>query len=272
MWSFGVSLLIVAVPSGLIVPALGAGAIFGRLVGQVVSDTSPAIFAMVGAAAFLAGVSRMTVSLTVIMLELTGEVEYIPPFMIAILTAKVVVDGLHEEGVNDHTVLGEYLEPQHASSLARAHGGLAEDLIPPAQSMADMTLHLGPEYKVLKQTLAHKLHRMTRHGLRDAALVLVDDREMLHGIISEAELDFAVNEEGCLSDSEPFDILTGPLSAFVDRSPLTVNSNAPLEMVVEMVFQLGLRHVVIVEEGSSRVLGVVLKQQLILYLEHLRRL
>ncbi|KAK0738128.1 chloride channel [Schizothecium vesticola] len=260
------------VPSGLIVPALGAGAIFGRLVGQVVTDTSPAIFAMVGAAAFLAGVSRMTVSLTVIMLELTGEVEYIPPFMIAILTAKVVVDGLHEEGVNDHTVLGEYLEPQHASSLVRAHGGLAEDLIPPAQSMADMTLHLGPEYKVLKQTLAHKLHRMTRRGLRDAALVLVDDREMLHGIISEAELDFAVNEEGCLSDSEPFDILTGPLSAFVDRSPLTVNSNAPLEMVVEMVFQLGLRHVVIVEEGSSRVLGVVLKQQLILYLEHLRKL
>jgi chloride channel 3/4/5 len=65
----------------LIVPALGAGAIFGRLVGQIVPDTSAAIFAMVGAAAFLAGVSRMTVSLTVIMLELTGEVEYIPPFM-----------------------------------------------------------------------------------------------------------------------------------------------------------------------------------------------
>ena len=70
-----------SVPSGLIVPALGAGAIFGRLVGQIVPDTSAAIFAMVGAAAFLAGVSRMTVSLTVIMLELTGEVEYIPPFM-----------------------------------------------------------------------------------------------------------------------------------------------------------------------------------------------
>jgi len=70
-----------SVPSGLIVPALGVGAIFGRLVGQIVSDTSAAIFAMVGAAAFLAGVSRMTVSLTVIMLELTGEVEYIPPFM-----------------------------------------------------------------------------------------------------------------------------------------------------------------------------------------------
>jgi len=36
---------------------------------------------MLGASAFLAGVSRMTVSLTVIMFELTGEVEFIPPFM-----------------------------------------------------------------------------------------------------------------------------------------------------------------------------------------------
>lgn len=184
----------------------------------------------------------------------------------------MVVDALHEEGVNDHTVLGEYLEHEHASNIARSRGGLVEDLIPPSQSMADMTFHIGPEYKVLKHALSHKLERMKRHGLRDAALVLVDDREQLHGIISEAEMDFAVHEEGFLSDTEPFDVLTGPMSQFVDRSPLVLNSAAPLEMAVEMFYQLGLRHVVIVEEGTSRVLGVILKQQLILYLEHLRGL
>ena len=135
-----------------------------------------------------------------------------------------------------------------------------------------MTIHVGHEYRILKQALAHKLHRMRRHGLRDAALVLLDDHDQLHGIISEAELDFAVNQEGFLSDTEPFDVLTGPLAVFVDRSPLTINANAPLEMLVEMFYQLGLRHVVIVEEGSSRVLGVVLKQQFVLYLEHLRTL
>lgn len=43
------------VPSGIIIPALDAGAFFGRLVGQWVSTISPGIFAMVGAAAFLAG-------------------------------------------------------------------------------------------------------------------------------------------------------------------------------------------------------------------------
>lgn len=69
------------VPSGIIIPALDAGAFFGRLVGQLIPNISPGIFAMVGSAAFLAGVSRMTVSLAVIMFELTGEVSYTPAFM-----------------------------------------------------------------------------------------------------------------------------------------------------------------------------------------------
>jgi chloride channel 3/4/5 len=56
----------IKVPSGVIIPALDAGAFFGRLVGQLIPDISPGIFAMVGAAAFLAGVSRMTISLAVI--------------------------------------------------------------------------------------------------------------------------------------------------------------------------------------------------------------
>jgi chloride channel 3/4/5 len=57
------------VPSGIIIPALDAGAFFGRLIGQGITTISPGIFAMVGAAAFLAGVSRMTISLCVIMFE-----------------------------------------------------------------------------------------------------------------------------------------------------------------------------------------------------------
>lgn len=56
----------IKVPSGVIIPALDAGALFGRLVGQLIGGISPGIFAMVGAAAFLAGVSRMTISLAVI--------------------------------------------------------------------------------------------------------------------------------------------------------------------------------------------------------------
>lgn len=185
----------------------------------------------------------------------------------------MVVDALHEDGINDHTVLGEYLEHEHASRIARDAGGLAADLIPSQHSMRDMTLHVGPEHKVPAVTLAAKLARMRRHGLRDAGLVLVDDHELLYGFLAEAELDFAVHEGGRLGDGDggPFDVLSGPLAGFVDRTPLTVSAAAPLEMVVEMFYQLGLRHLVVVEEGTSRVVGVVLKQQLIMFLERLRR-
>ena len=57
------------VPSGIIIPALDGGAFFGRFIGQFITGLSPGVFAMVGAAAFLAGVSRMTISLCVIMFE-----------------------------------------------------------------------------------------------------------------------------------------------------------------------------------------------------------
>jgi chloride channel 3/4/5 len=59
----------IKVPSGVIIPALDAGALFGRIIGQWVGTISPGIFAMVGAGAFLAGVSRMTLSLVVVMFE-----------------------------------------------------------------------------------------------------------------------------------------------------------------------------------------------------------
>lgn len=96
-----------AIPSGLFIPSLYMGAAIGRLVGNVVHlllekavrtdvqvHVDPAIFAMVGAIAMLSGFCRMTVSIVVIMLELTGELTYVVPFMCAVLTAKLVGDSL----------------------------------------------------------------------------------------------------------------------------------------------------------------------------------
>jgi len=227
---------------------------------------------MVGAAAFLAGVSRMTVSLTVVMFELTGEVDYIPPFMIAILVAKWVADSLSSEGVYDlaQTVLGHpFLDLDHAMSIVRDEGSLVEELIPPARTMDEITVDVGPECKVSKYLLSVKLSQLKSRGLMDAGLVLVDGKGMLHGYLAEAELDFAIHE-GVLSDEEPVDLLNGPLSAFVDRTPLTICAKAPMEYAVEMFGKLGLRHLIVVEEGSSRVVGVIIKKRLVLYLENLQ--
>ena len=274
------------VPSGIIIPALDAGAFFGRLIGQWITDISPGIFAMVGAAAFLAGVSRMTISLCVIMFELTGELEYIVPHMIAILVAKWVADALEKEGVYDlaQTVLGHpFLDLDHAIVLVQAEKTLVEELIPPKQTMDDITVHIPKDNLVPRPLLASKLDKLKARGLLDSGLVLVQDG-MLQGYLAEGELDFGLTELGALYDANCKVRLLGQnqateeggegeldLTSFVDRTPLCVCAKAPMEYAVEMFGKLGLRHLCVVEEGSGRLVGVVIKKRLVVWLEGLKR-
>ena len=60
-------------------PTLFAGAGFGRIVGQLLKHhvsfptVEPGTYALIGAAAVLGGMARMTISLTVILIEATGK-------------------------------------------------------------------------------------------------------------------------------------------------------------------------------------------------------
>jgi chloride channel 7 len=78
------------------VPSLLIGSALGRLFGLIVTDVAggvhhgtdndwidPGVFALIGAAAFFAGLTRLTMSLTVIMIELTNETHFLLPLMTA---------------------------------------------------------------------------------------------------------------------------------------------------------------------------------------------
>lgn len=54
---------------------------------------------MIGAAAALGGVTRMTVSLIVIMFELTGGLTYIVPIMVAVMVSKWIGDAIVKGGM-----------------------------------------------------------------------------------------------------------------------------------------------------------------------------
>jgi len=94
------------VPAGLFVPSLYVGGCLGRAIGGLVLYTGigfeaggvvePGIYAMVGAGAMLAGVSRLTISLAVVLFELTGGLTYVVPFMLAVLIAKWAGDAVTE--------------------------------------------------------------------------------------------------------------------------------------------------------------------------------
>lgn len=267
------------VPSGIIIPALDAGAFFGRLVGQWITTISPGIFAMIGAAAFLAGVSRMTISLCVIMFELTGELEYIIPHMIAILVAKWVADALEKDGVYDlaQAVLGHpFLDADHAMHLVQGQQELVQRLIPPKKTMQDITVDVPKDNKISKGILDDKLEKLKERGLMDAGLVLVQNG-MLQGYLAEGELEFGLSTMGMHWDSTSRIRLLGEaeegdldLSMFVDRTPLTICAQAPMEYLVEMFGKLGLRYICVVEEGSGRLVGVVIKKRLVVWLEGLK--
>jgi chloride channel 3/4/5 len=57
------------------------------------------IYAIVGAAAVLGGVTRMTVCLVVIMFEVTGGLEYVLPVMVGVMMSKWVGDAFGKDSL-----------------------------------------------------------------------------------------------------------------------------------------------------------------------------
>lgn len=235
---------------------------------------------MVGAVSFLAGVSRMTISLAVICYELTGQIDYILPEMIGILVAKWISDALSSEGVYDlaQSVLGHpFLDLDHSLGLVQAQNALVEVLIPPEQTMREITVNVPASNRVSRKILQEKLDQLQRRGLMDAGLVLVQNGGMLQGYIAEGELSFGLSDLGQLYADDAEVRLLGDaeegefdLSSFVDRTPVSVCAKAPMEYAAEMFGKLGLRHLMVTEEGTGKLVGVIIKKRLVAYLDDLK--
>lgn len=114
IWTYGLS-----VSAGLFIPCLATGAAWGRLIGIGVQYIIPNVvrynylyifiiyiiiiiiitnfkdvgkYALIGAASQLGGAVRMTISLTIILIEATGDITFGLPLMICLLTAKWIGD------------------------------------------------------------------------------------------------------------------------------------------------------------------------------------
>ena len=101
------------VPSGILFPAIVIGSLGGRIVGLVMQSVlerlpvvlstsfcpdesqhciTPGVYAVVGAACFITGVTRLTISSVVLMMEMTGALTFVLPVMIGAIVAKWVND------------------------------------------------------------------------------------------------------------------------------------------------------------------------------------
>jgi chloride channel 7 len=81
-----------AVPAGLFLPGILIGCSLGRIFGLfvsnfIVSDIHPSTYAIIGAASVLAGYSRLSFSLAIIMLETTENVNLFLPVISALFVS-----------------------------------------------------------------------------------------------------------------------------------------------------------------------------------------
>ena len=112
------------VPAGIFVPSMAIGAAFGRTVGILVQALheafptspffsaclpdqpciTPGTYAFLGAAAALSGIMHITVSVVVIMFEITGALTYILPTMIVVGVTKAVSERFGHGGIADRMI------------------------------------------------------------------------------------------------------------------------------------------------------------------------
>jgi CIC family chloride channel protein len=94
------------VPGGLFTPSLATGALLGGVLGSAWSlmwpGVPPGLYAVIGAAAFLAATTHGPISSIVLVMELTGrDRSFILPMLLAVVTATVVARTLDARSIYD---------------------------------------------------------------------------------------------------------------------------------------------------------------------------
>jgi len=232
------------------------------------------LYAMVGAAAALGGVTRMTVSLVVIMFELTGGVKYIVPLMAAAMASKWVGDALGREGIYDaHIGLNGY--PFLDSKEEFTHTTLAADVMQPKnEPLAVIT----QDSMTVEDT--ETLLRETDHN--GFPVVVSQESQYLVGYILRRDLTLAIlnskkNKDGICANSKVLFMdsvptpWTGPpplkLKKLLDLAPITLTDETPMETVIDMFRKLGLRQVLVTHNG--RLLGIITKKDVLRHIKQL---
>ncbi|RMZ74801.1 hypothetical protein DV737_g5724, partial [Chaetothyriales sp. CBS 132003] len=315
----------IKVPAGIYVPSMVVGGLMGRIVGHIsqyvilqnphvsiwsscVSDggiescVTPGVYALVAAGATMVGVTRLTVTLAVILFELTGSLDHVLPFSLAILCAKWTSDAVEPHSIyslltdmNSYPFLENRASPVFDSELG--------DITPSPRLDRIIDITISP--LVRASELWAKLDGLQRSGELDGGLPIIRDH-VLVGLIPAPDLEFAldqvVNHETALcrmavldhsysarprfrrvfdhdvsesdydSDTdanEEDDDLTfcsqepADFTPYIDNAPVALDMHSPMDLVYQCFVKLGLRYICVLEEGKFR--GMVHKKAFVRY-------
>ncbi|KAK4503072.1 hypothetical protein PRZ48_006499 [Zasmidium cellare] len=272
------------IPAGILLPSMAVGALYGRVVGLIVEVwqqkhpnfiafascepdipcVTPGTYAVIGAASALAGATRMTVSIVVIMFELTGALTYVLPIMIAVMLSKWIADAFGKRGIYE-----AWIHFQGYPFLDNKDDTPIPD-VPVSQVMTrydDLVCITATGHTI--ETLRDLLQDHRFRGFP----VIHDTREpTLLGYISRTELHYALTSASttrslppsteCFFQHQPLadPTVTLDLRPWMDQTPITLNSRSSLQLTHEMFQKLGLRYVVFTDRGMLS--GLLTKKDL----------
>lgn len=278
------------IPAGIILPSMAVGALFGRAVGIVMEIwvknhptffafatcepdlpcVTPGTYAIIGAAAALGGVTRMTVSIVVITFELTGALTYVLPIMIAVMLSKWTGDAFSKRGIYESWIhFNEY------PFLDNSEDTQIPD-IPISQIMTRI------EDLIVLTATGHTIQSLKNilkaHPYRGFPVITDPQDAILLGYISRAELTHILSTSLSAPRSLALDspvffshqphaspLTTLDLRPWMDQTPLTLTSRSSLLLTTSYFQKLGVRYVLFCDRGVLQ--GMLTKKDIWLVLD-----
>ncbi|KAJ6090464.1 hypothetical protein N7486_009279 [Penicillium sp. IBT 16267x] len=263
------------IPAGIILPSVAIGALYGRALGMLVRMwqeaypkaflfakcepdipcVTPGLYAIIGAASALGGATRMTLSIVVIMFELTGALTYVIPIMIAVMLSKWCGDIFGKRGIYESWIqLNEYPFLDHR-----------DDTNPPDVS-AHRVMTTVDDVSVITatgHTISSLRSLLANTSYRGFPVINETSKPVLLGYITRNELSFALKystsptNRNLADDTQVFflhqpfadPVGTLDLRPWMDQTPITLNSNISFLIVLRMFQRLGLRYVLFSNKG-----------------------
>mmetsp|Transcript_687 Transcript_687/g.965 ORF Transcript_687/g.965 Transcript_687/m.965 type:complete len:937 (-) Transcript_687:8-2818(-) len=293
----------IAVPSGLFVPSLLSGAAFGRLCGHLLHKldhtsgtfADSGTYALMGAAAVLGGMARMTISLTVILLEATGDMQYVLPLMLTLMCARFTGNVFNEGLYDIHIKLKNipFLEPE-VPSVAEKHDIVAGQVMSTDVKVLRPVERAGVVYDLLRNCshgtfpIVDTTSSGTLFGTasRDMLCTLLqrkafgnpeaygdyDDSELpstgvkrLSPLVQWDTLERVYPRYPIIEDVE---MRSGDRNCLLDlrpyanTAPYTVNETASIQRTYRLFRTLGLRFLCVVNH-SNQVVGIITRKDLL---------
>ncbi|KAK7405890.1 hypothetical protein VNO78_07502 [Psophocarpus tetragonolobus] len=286
-----------AVPAGQFVPGIMIGSTYGRLVGMFVVkyyrklNIEEGTYALLGAASFLGGSMRMTVSLCVIMVEISNNLKFLPLIMLVLLISKAVGDafneGIYEEQAQLRGIPLLESRPKYEMRNMTAKEACGSGRVvsfPRVVKVSDVVSILRSNKHNGYPVIDH-----TRSGeplviglvLRSHLLVILQSKvDLQHSPLpsdprggsrsirhDSGEFAKPVSSKGiCIEDihlsSDDLEMYID-LIPFLNPSPYIVPEDMSLTKVYNLFRQLGLRHLFVVPR-PSRVLGLITRKDLLI--------